>query len=214
MSRVESEREISGVSQLFGESNRVRLRGIRRLTMRGRTVIEGGTPPWKLEKVDVERALVRPELFVGNVEKSDTCVRFVVAQILSERGIPIEISENAVNGEGEPISGYVAIYAPQRTRSYVAHVVNILEGQVLSNAFNNSGISGLLPTGEMEGKVKDCWWDEETKGRILATFWQNREGPVGAINRFGDVEPINPLELRSLLEPVVDRVLAGAPQSS
>lgn len=160
-----------------------------------------------------------------NTLKSDTNSIYVLAQILVQRGFPVSISQIATDVNGNILSDTVAIYARLEGLSALNKVSDTPERRALYQA--TSPISGFG-----EPIVDECEWDDETKIRVKAFYWQNRmkhyqkyakkfkadkkefEAEVkkswAEVVKLGRPIPLTPDNIRSILEEVVDRELASS----
>lgn len=157
--------------------------------------------------VKQERASTKPESFFQNAKLSEDNPLLITAQLLVEKGVPLIISENAIGAYGEKLSDYVAIHATGKARDTLFQIIlHEPEFRALEAAFSQYHAPD----------ISDCQWDEQTRRKFWARYWQNlkgnklfdQKGIEKQIQKFSDVEPLTPNEIRSLLEEVVDRVLA------
>jgi hypothetical protein len=160
-----------------------------------------------------------------NEEIKDTNPALIVAKILIDRGLCIAISQ-AMDRFGRRVPGRVNISAPRSLKPVLIQIELTHEYNVLSNA-----LGGIHPP-----LVENCRWDEETKKRVLAFYYESEsefhkekaeavaaaEHPHSrsfyeeesqraqskARELLGELNPLTLADVHSLFEQVVDGELA------
>lgn len=167
-----------------------------------------------------ERAITEAKNFWSKTSRHDTNTKLILAQVLISRRFPVWIHE---------FPTLVVINATSDGKSALNKVSETPECLALLTA-DNPGFN--------EPAVDDCYWNDETKKRVLGFYWQNKaalyhmeaekfdhrhsrnlqqrskKAQAKAKELLGDLPPLTSTDIRSLLEPVVDRVLAQTQQSS
>lgn len=167
------------------------------------------------------------ESFGGIDENEPGNPILALAQILIAKGFPVEISENAVSADGRILKDHVTILARGEPRAILDQVAGSVEFQALVFALNPRIFRKL--------DVKGCDWDQPTKLRVYDTFLRNvvplykcviedSEAGEGWIQerdqlkqlkrKASETIPLTQDDIRSLIVPLVDRVLAQSQRSS
>jgi len=161
----------------------------------------------------------RPESLWINIKQDDVSVLFL-AQILAQKGFKVWISEQAVDEKGKTKVGYVAIHADLDGQDILRLISHTPDMEALCLTIHGFGPPNL----------DYCHWDDVTKRRVAA-YWYQKEAvsyqeqakPLeekAKANRaqarklLGKHKPLTQDEIRSLVEQVVDRVLAQSSKPS
>lgn len=157
------------------------------------------------------------ERFWTDTENDEFNPNLALVRILQKRGFAISI--------GHPKSGLddaVSISASSDASRIFEQISNIPEVDILTKVF-----SLHVPT---EPEVDSCDWDDETKIKVRAFHWQRREqlckrlakkedlleankAKKRAEKLLGKLRPLEPKDVHSLVEKVVDRELASTLKS-
>ena len=89
----------------------------------------------------------------------------MVVEILVDKGLPLSISENAVDNYGEKLSGWVAVSGTKEVDLMVRKVTSTPEF-----------LAFFVATQRLElgpSDVHNCQWGEDVKRKVLALYWQN-----------------------------------------
>lgn len=182
--------------------------------------------------VETGNGISDKERYWRQVENVEANPALILAKILMERSLEVSIS-GALDVFGHPIPDHVDIFVSKDAGRFLKLSSQAPEFMALNIAFNPR----LLRRGP---EVENCQWDQSTKYKVYNTYYKNLlEGSglqvyvdhlklsysvqrnkkgIKEVDRMmeewrgkiDESELLTPPEIRSLLEQVVDRVLAQA----
>lgn len=151
-------------------------------------------------------------LLIRDTEDNPINIFFVVADILAQReSFPIQILDSFSAGKKTP--GYKTIWGAEEIVPILNQIMSTPEYRALQRAVGWRTIGKAF-----EPKIEECQWDDLTKRRVIALYLESKailgkpDLKVQAAERIlqeslGNSNPLTPIEIRRLLQEVVNRTL-------